>query len=494
MSALAGAGVLARASTPQQRTPLVDALRAYAALGTHAFHVPGHKRGHGASADLLDLVGPAVLAADVWLESGAFDAARRAAEELAAAAWGAHRAYLLGNGSTAGNLAWMLATLREGDEVVLARDAHTSTLAGLVLSGARPVWVRPRRHPVLDVGLGIEPAAVAAALRGHPRARVVGLVSPSYAGVCSDVPAIVATAHAAGALAVVGEAWGAHLAFHPGLSVPAIAAGADVVVTSVHKTLPALSSGSLLLAGPAADADRLAGAVGMTQTTSPLLPLLASIDLARRDLALDGHRLVGRAVSLAARLRRGLAAVPGLRVLDAPALGLSEARVDPLKVVVDVTGLGLSGLDAEARLRGVEGVAPEGSDLRSVYLVVTLGDGPASVAAAVRGFAALADGRSPRRHGGDVRRTDLGAPEPAVAVLTPRQAWQAGSRTVPLARAVGEVCAEVVTPYPPGIPVLVPGELVTPDTVDYLAEAVGRGVHVHGAADPLLATVRVVCR
>lgn len=474
----------------QAATPLLDAVRAYDGA---AFHCPGHKRGRGVSTDLRATVGDAVLASDVWLETGAYDRARRAAESLAAGAWGAHRAYVLGNGSTSGNHAFLLAHLRDGDTAVVSRTLHTSTLTGLVLTGARPVYVAPRVHADLGTGLGIDPADVAAALGAHPGTRLVSVVSPSYPGVCSDTAAICAAAHAAGAVAYVDEAWGPHLAFHPDLPAHAIAAGADGAVTSVHKLLPALSSGALLLAGPSVDGDRLDAVVRMTQTTSPLLPLLASVDAARRDLAVDGTRLVERAVTLAEAARRALSALPGLRVFGADELGV---RLDPLKLSVDVTGLGLTGHRADALLRSACGIAPEGGDLTSVYLVVGIGDDEATITSLTAGFRRLVP-LTPRPGAAQVRRlrarvARLGSlPVPGPAPLTPRQAFLGASRSVALREAVGEVCAELVTTYPPGIPVIAPGEVVTAEAVDYLAEVLAAGAHVHGTADPALRTVRV---
>jgi arginine/lysine/ornithine decarboxylase len=477
----------------QAATPLLEAVRAYDGA---AFHCPGHKRGRGVSTDLRATVGDAVLASDVWLETGAYDRARRAAESLAAAAWGAHRAYVLGNGSTSGNHAFLLAHLRDGDTAVVSRTLHTSTLTGLVLTGARPVYVVPRVHPDLGTGLGIDAADVAAALTAHPGTRLLSVVSPSYTGVCSDTAAICAAAHAAGALAYVDEAWGPHLAFHPDLPAHAMAAGADGAVTSVHKLLPALSSGALLLAGPSVDGDRLDAVVRMTQTTSPLLPLLASVDAARRDLAVDGTRLVERAVMLAEAARRALSALPGLRVFGPDELGV---RLDPLKLSVDVTGLGLTGHRAGALLRSACGIAPEGADLTSVYLVVGIGDDEATIASLTAGFRRLVP-LAPRPGAAQVRRlraraVRLGSlPAPGPAPLTPRQAFLGASRSVALRESVGEVCAELVTTYPPGIPVIAPGEVVTAEAVAYLAEVLAAGAHVHGTADPAVRTVRVAQR
>lgn len=471
----------------QGAAPLLEAVRAYDAV---AFHCPGHKRGRGAPADLVDLVGERMLAADVWLETGAYDRARRDAESLAAQAWGAARSYLLGNGSTSGNLAFLLAHLRDGDSAVVSRNLHTSTLTGLVLSGARPVWVAPRADPVSGSPGAVHPDDVAAALREHPGAVLVSVVSPGYDGACSDTAGVVRAARAAGALCYVDEAWGPHLPFHPDLPAHAMAVGADGAVTSVHKLLPALSSGSLLHAGPRVDVDRLDAVVRATQTTSPLLPLLVSVDVARREMAVDGRRRVQQALDAAAQAREGLARVPGLRLRPTPG-------ADPLKVSVDVTGLGITGFVAEELLRRSCRLAPEGADLTRVHLVVSTADDTATVGALVAAFGRLAGlvGTPDRRAVGRLRRRAralVAAPPPGPAATTPRQAFLGRSRPVPLRAAVGEVCAELVTPYPPGVPVVAPGELVTAAAVDYLAEVVAAGAHVHGSADRSLRTVRVL--
>lgn len=482
-------GLVPGGPVDQHRTPLLDALRDYDAT---AFHCPGHKRGRGAAADLVDLVGARFLAADVWLETGTYDRARREAEDLAARAWGAGRSYLLGNGSTSGNLAFLLAHLGDGDTAVVSRTLHTSTLTGLVLTGARPVYVAPRPDPAGGAASAVHPDDVSAALRAHPGTRVVSVVSPSYDGVCSDTAAVVAGARAHGALAYVDEAWGPHLPFHPDLPAHAMAVGADAAVTSVHKLLPALSSGSLLHAGARVDADRLDAVVRSTQTTSPLLPLLASVDAARRDLAVDGRARVQQALEVAAAVRTGLAAVPGLG-LPVPAAGTQ----DPLKVVVDVTGLGLSGFAAEELLRRRCRIAPEGADLTRVFLVLGLGDDRGTVDALLVGFRRLVDlvGR-PHPSAVRARREQarrLAVPPPAGPLaLTPRQAFLSASEAVPTAAAVGQVCAELVTPYPPGVPVVAPGEVLTEEVVAYLREVVAAGAHVHGTADPALRSLRVV--
>ena len=477
----------------QDRAPLVEALRRQRLKRGTPFAAPGHKRGAGASAEARAVLGEDAFAADAWLGVAAHDPAQRAAEDLAAATWGADRAFFLVNGSSSGTQAFLLGTVGPGDEVVVARDAHQSLLAGLVMTGATPVWVMPRLHPESGIGLGVEPEAIAAALDAHPRARLVVLTSPSYYGVASDVAGIVEVAHARGVPVYVDEAWGAHLPFHPALPAPAMACGADGAVTSTHKLLATLRQGSLLLAqGARVDAERVAMAVRLTQTTSPSLPILASLDACRRQMVAEGEALLERAIGLAFAARRRLAALPGLSVLGGG--DLAGAAYDPTRLVIDVRGLGLTGIEAERALRRRYGVAPAMADPTRVVCVLTLGDTSESVDRLIAAFAALAAGRQPSFPAG-ASATPASPPmvvAPGPQVCTPRQAFFARARAVPLAAAVGAVAAELVVPYPPGIPALVPGEVVSAEAVAFLRSWVEQGLGVRGPVDPALRSVRVV--
>lgn len=485
-------------SVDHRRAPLVEGLRRYHDQGIVSFATPGHKSGVGMDPELRELLGAAAFASDIALAGGIDDSHAgggilRAAEDLAAAAWGADRTFFLVNGSSAGNHAFLLGTLRPGDEVVVARDIHKSLLVALILTGAKPIYVAPPLHPELNVGLGVAPSDIAAALDAHPAARLVVLVSPSYCGVPSDLSAIAAVAHARGVPVFVDEAWGPHFHFHPALPPSAMASGIDGAVASTHKVLGSLTQASVLhVQGTLVDQGRLATSVGMLQTTSPAATILTSIDACRRQLALDGETLLGRAIALATDARRRLQALTGISVLDRESLGL--ASFDTTKLVIDVHGLGITGIGAEHLLRERLGLQTEMSDLISVVCLVTIGDTAASIERLVAAFTTLSAerGLAPTAGLSAALRSSGAVIAPGRQALSPRDAFFAPTRAVPLAAAVGEISSELVIPYPPGIPVLAPGDVISPDKIAYLIEGARQGMYLSGPQDPTLQTIRIV--
>lgn len=480
-------------TTMHQRTPIIEALRSYAAAESVSFATPGHKQGAGLDAQVRELLGSRFAGADVWLNTADHDRTRRLAEDLAAETWGAERSFFLVNGSSSGNQALLLATLAPGDEVIVGRDLHQSLLAALIQTGAKPVYVAPRLHPELSVGLGIAVEDVVAQLEAHPAARLVLITTPTYWGVASDVAGIVAAAHARGVAVYVDEAWGPHLGFHPGLPTSAMQAGADGAVTSPHKLLSGLSQAALLnVRGPRFDLARVASAVKLLQTTSPLMPILASLDACRQQMALRGRELMERTIALATWARAALRRLPGIVVLDAAHLGLPRAHYDPTRLVIDVSGLGITGYAAERFLREQSGIAPEMSETAGIVCLVTMGDTRESLRRLVASVSSLRT--QVPRHAVAARcpRVAGEAIAPGQQVLTPREAYFAPSRAVPLAQAAGAVAAEAVIPYPPGIPVLLPGEVISVVKLECLREGLAAGMHLRGVADTTLRTLRVV--
>jgi arginine/lysine/ornithine decarboxylase len=479
-------------ASPQQRTPVIDALQAYGSNSTTSFSTPGHKHGAGLDHGLRRLLGSQFCAADVWLNTADYDRGLGQAEELAAQTWGAERSFFLVNGSSSGNQAFLLATLAPGDEVVVGRDLHQSLLAGLIHTGARPIYVTPRLHPSLHIGLGLAVKDVVAVLDAHPAAKMLMLTSPTYWGVASNLPEMVAAAHARGVPVYVDEAWGPHFGFHPELPPSAMNCGADGAVTSPHKLLTGLSQAALLnVRGPRIDPARVASAVKLIQTTSPLLPVLASLDACRRQMALGGADLLERTIRLAEGAREELRRLPGIDVLDATRLGLPAEQYDLTRLVIDLQGLGMSGYAAERILREQFAVAPEMSDTAGIVCLVTVGDTPETIERLVRAVASLRD-RPRASENSTCPRVAGEAIAPGRQAMTPREAYFARSRVVPLVDAVGEVAAEAVIPYPPGIPILTPGEVMSTVKLDCLREGLAGGMHVRGTADPTVKTLRVV--
>ena len=479
-----------------RQTPILDGITAYQRQGIVPFSTPGHKLGRGAEPEVLEIYGERAFRADIPLGGGVGDThfggdALGRAEALAADVWSSDRCFFLLNGSSAGNQAYLLAALRPGEKVIVSRDLHKSLLVALILTGATPIYLTPRLHPELHVGLGIDVAQVEDALTHHPDAKLVALVSPSYCGVSSDLRGITEVAHARGVPVYVDEAWAPHFHFSPALPPSAMACGVDGAVASTHKVLGSLTQAAILnVRAGLVEPDRVKTAVDMVQTTSPSVLVLASIDATRRQMALAGEALVEKAISLATDARRRLQALPGITVLDADRLGVKE--LDLTKLVIDVDGLGITGFAAESALRNRFGIGPEMSDLVGVVCLVTIADSQPTIDRLVNAFATL----SREHYRGPAIASPLRSSGLVVAaseqVMTPREAFFAPSHAVSLDGAVGEVSAELIVPYPPGIPVLAPGEIITSDKVDYLRDGAAHGMYVSGPADPSLATIRVV--
>ncbi len=463
----------------RDQAPLLDAWLRFVESPPTPFTIPGHKqRG--------DLVGD-VVSGDVPLYAG-LDSMKLSrgvladAEGRAARLWGADFCRFSTGGATHANQAVALAVAGDGDRVVVSRTLHRSLLLGLVLAGLSPVWVRPEVDAVTGLPLGVAPETVRRALAEHSDVRAVFVGDPSYVGTVGDVAGLADAAHRHGVPLVVDAAWAAHFGFHPDLPRHPLQLGADVMVTSAHKTLPAWSQAALVLARTErVEAARLEAGVEATATTSPAGAILASTDAARALLERDGEALLGDAIAATREARDRLRGVDGLSVLDGPG-------VDPLKLTVLLPGTGADGNRVEQDLLA-DGLPVESADRDVLVAVVSLADTSDTL-----GRLATAIARSVRRHRG-APRTVVGPAvyrvEPVLAV-PPREAFFAAAETVPADRAVGRISAELVAPYPPGIPVLAPGEQITAESLTALDEARRAGVRIAYAADPSLGTLRVI--
>ncbi len=458
--------------------PLLDAWLRFHERRPVPFTIPGHKQRH-------DLVGD-VVAGDVPLYAG-LDTMRldhgvlAAAQSRAARLWGADVCRFSVGGATHANQAIALALGDDGDQVVVSRTLHRSMLLGLVLAGLTPIWVRPETDPRTGLPLGVATTTVSRALESHPEARAVIVGDPSYVGTVGDIAGLAEIAHAHDVPLVVDAAWAAHFGFHPDLPAHAMTLGADAMIVSAHKTLPAWSQAAFVLARTdRIDLARLDAGVEATATTSPAGAILASIDAARALLEQEGDALLGTALAAVRSAKERLAEVDGLVILDGEG-------TDPLKLTLMLNGTGAHGVQVEDDLLAA-GLPVEAAERDTLVAVVSIADTDASLSALTEELVS-----SIERH--------RGAPRPVVPaatyavepsqVMSPRRAFFATAEAVPAAAAVGRVSVELVAPYPPGIPVLAPGEEITPATLAALEAARTAGVRLAYAADPSVRTLRV---
>ena len=481
----------------QPTTPYLDAVVAYGFRGSTRFHVPGHKGGGGADPGLRSALGERALALDVSMDIEGIDLGPsptpyERAELIAAEAYGAARTWFLTNGATQGNHALCLAVATPGRHVLVQRNSHASLIDGLVLSGGRASFVAPEYDPELGMAHGVAPEALERALARNPEISAVFIVSPTYYGTAADVERCAQLAHAAGAALIVDNAWGAHFGFHPALPSSPLALGADAVLASTHKIVGSLTQSAMLHVARdgLVDPDAVARAARLVRSTSPSSLLLASLDSARRQLAVHGEALLQRTLEAAGRAREQIARVPGCAVLGGDLVGRPGiAGWDPMRIVIDVRGTGCTGYEVSAALRGSFDTHVELATHATIVLVLGLSQPVEALERFAHDFAEVV----PRiaRPGAVVPVAHTPAPEHETAVPL-REAFLGSSEVVPSDRAVGRISAESIAGYPPGVPTLLPGERITDEVVAYLRELTSAGARLHGASDPSFATVRVL--
>jgi lysine decarboxylase len=485
----------------QSDTPYLDALREYAARDPARLHVPGHKGGPGADPELVRTLGERALSLDIpalthGIDLGPAPTPFEQAQRLAAEAWGARRTWFLINGASQGNIAAGLALAHQGEEVVLQRNVHSSTIDALVLSGLRPTFAAPEVDPELGIAHCLSADALEEALAATPGAAGAWVVSPTYFGAVADVRALAAVAHGRGVPLIVDEAWGAHLAFHEQLPEHALGAGADLVISSTHKIVGSLTQSAMLHLGQAAarllDEDAIDRAVTLTESTSPSALLTGSLDAARRQAAMHGRELLERTMALLAGARAEIRAIDGLDVLDERLAGRPGVfAYDPLRLAVDVRGVAASGYELAPLLRRIGDINLELAGQN--VIVAVFGMGERGLPEAQRLVRALrsAVGEVGLDPGGGGER--FAAPPPwGELVMTPREAYLGAQEVVAASAAAGRIAAESLATYPPGIPNVLPGEKLTAETLAYVQHTLEQGGSVRGASDRQLRSVRVV--
>lgn len=463
--------------------PIVEAMKKYSSDGVLAFHTPGHKQGRGAHEFLRELLTSEGLRQEVSLMEELDDlhapqSCIKEAQSLAAKLWHADEAIFFVNGTTSAIQAMILGTLKAGDLVFIPRNAHRSVISGLILSGAVPIFLPIEFDGEFKLPLNVNIETIERAIKKYPQARAILIVSPNYYGVAADLEKISALAHEAGMILMIDEAHGAHLQFCEELPRSAMDSGADLAAQSTHKLLGALTQCSMLMMRKKF-AERVKIAASLLQTTSPNQILLASLDIARLQMELDGKKLVSRAVELAKSLRAEIKLIDGLKVFD----GAENFSLDVTKITVNVENLGLSGYEAEKILREELKVQCELSDAANLLFLITYADDERTISGLVDALKKL-----PRRER-KILPSPIISKEILSAELSPRETFYAPVEVVALKKAVGRICAEEITIYPPGIPLLMPGEKISAEIVAAIKKSVGK---VFGAADKTLSTIKVV--
>ncbi|MCW2507971.1 MAG: Orn/Lys/Arg decarboxylase major region [Modestobacter sp.] len=480
------------------RVPVLEALQAFRRRGDVVFGPPGHKQGRGVDPRVLDIVGAGVFASDVLSLNGLDDRRESQgvvpqAEELMADAVDADHAFFSTCGSSLSVKTAMMSVAGPGEKLLVSRNAHKSVVAGLIVSGIRPVWVHPHFDADLQLAHPPEPEDVRRALAENPDAKGMLLITPTDWGTCADIAGAAEVCHAADVPLIVDEAWGAHLPFHRDLPAWGMNAGADLVVTSVHKMGSAIEQSSVFhLQGDRVDPNVLSAREDLLGTTSSSALVYLTLDGWRRQMVEQGEELLGAAIARAGRIGEAVRGMDGLSLMGREVVRPGAAfDLDPLVLTIDVRPLGITGYQAAEWLRAERHVDIGSADACRISARITHGDDDETERALVDGLEALvaAAGSMERPP-----RVDL--PEPRSLELeqatTPREAFFARVEQVPVDKAVGRVAAEMVSPYPPGVPVLAPGERISQEVVDYLTTGVAAGMLVPDAADPSMETLRVV--
>jgi arginine decarboxylase len=482
------------------RVPVLEALQEFRRRGDVAYGPPGHKQGRGTDPRVAEILGLDLFRSDVLAMNGLDDRRQsqgvlQQAQELMADAVGAEHAFFSTCGSSLSVKTAMCSVAGPGEKLLLSRNAHKSVVAAVIINGVEPIWVHPKFDAERHMAHPPEADDVRDRLREHPDAKGMLLITPTDWGTCADIRGVADVCHAAGLPLIVDEAWGAHLPFHPGLPTWGMDADADLVVTSVHKMGGAIEQSSVFhLQHDRVSRDVLKQREDLLGTTSASSLVYGSLDGWRRQMVEQGRELLDAALRRAERIRARLRDMPELRVMGGEIVeeGLA-AEFDPLKLVVDVRGLGISGMQAAEWLRANCHIDVGGSDTCRISASITHSDDDGTEALlleSVRSLVEHADtiGRRPA-----VRLPEPHALELEQAVL-PRDAFFGPAEQVPADQAVGRIAAEMISPYPPGVPVVAPGEVITAEITEYLRSGIEHGFLVPDSADPSLKTLRVVAR
>ena len=480
----------------QLETPLFDALLKHRNRHPIQFHIPGHKKGSGVDPAFREFVGDNVLSIDLINIAPLDDlhspkGAIKLAQELAAKAFGADYTFFSVQGTSGAIMTMILSVCGPGDKILVPRNVHKSIMSAIVFAGAIPVFIHPEVDPDLGISHGISAESVEKALEANPDAKAVLVINPTYFGFAADLSRIVKISHERNIPVLVDEAHGVHIHFHEDLPVSAMAAGADMAATSVHKLGGSMTQSSVLnVREGRVSAKRVQSILSMLTTTSTSYPILASLDTARRQLAVHGHDLIGEAIRLAQDARQRINKIPHLTCVGEEILRTSATyHFDPTKLLISVKNLGITGHQAEEWLREKANIEVELSDLYNILCIVTIGDTSKELNLLINALDRMAKSLE----------TEAAVVEPFVTIpdipklaMTPRDAFYATTEIVPFSEAAGRISAEFIMVYPPGIPIFIPGEIITEENIAYIHMNVEAGLPVQGPEDDELKFIRVI--
>ena len=466
----------------QKHAPVYEALEQFKKRRVVPFDVPGHKRGRG-NPELVELLGEKCVSLDVNSMKPLDNLCHpvsviKEAEELTAEAFGAEHAFLMVGGTTSAVQSMIMANCKPGQEIILPRNVHKSAINALVMCGAVPVYVEPKTEPRIGIALGVEPKDMEKAIKEHPNAVAVLINNPSYYGICSDLKTLTDLVHKHGMKMLVDEAHGTHLYFGENLPVNAMKAGADMSAISMHKSGGSLTQSSLLLTNNGINADYVRQIINLTQTTSASYLLISSLDISRRNLALRGRESFAKVVDMAEYAREEINAIGGYYAYGKELVNKTSVYdYDVTKLSVYTQGMGLTGIEVYDLLRDEYDIQIEFGDIGNILAYISIGDRIRDIERLVN---ALADIKRLHEREQKPMISDYIQPE---VVVSPQQAFYSDKKSLELRQSVGHICAEFIMCYPPGIPILAPGERITKEIVDYIIYAKEKGCSLQGTED-----------
>ena len=482
----------------QDQLPIVNALVDFSGRNPAYFRIPAHRFAGGVNPRLLDAFGEGVFRCDLSEAEGLDDLHQargviKQAQELAADLWGAKRTFFLVNGTTCGNEAMVISMTSPGDKVIIPRNAHKSLLMGMIMSGADPCYVMPEFDDAWNVWGSVDALGIKHLLEGEASGcKSVFLVSPTYYGVLSDLKSISNVCHDHGALLCVDEAHGSHLYFSDKLPKGALRQDVDMCAQSIHKTAGSMTQSSLLqINSDRVEQHQVMKALQMVQSTSPSYILMASLDAARQELALHGEEMIEKALELADTARHQIHSIPGISVLQKDENNSAVYDLDPLRLVFSARKLHISGYRMQQLLYEDSGVSTELADEDNVVCVITFGNTKEDIDRLVHGIRRIAKETKYQQEykRDDQERFSMKLPK---KVLTPRDAYFHKKETVRWQDARGRISGEMIVPYPPGIPLIYPGELIDDEIFDQIDDYRRKGLSIHGPADTKLSNLQII--